>query len=240
MDSYSILVVEDDQNIAESLAEMLEILDHHVKGIASSYDEAISLLETKDIEIALIDIQLKGEQSGIDVAERIKNNFKIPFIFTTAFADKETIKLASEQSPYGYIVKPYGMKDINAGIEIAIQNHRNVKQWHEEEGDFYQENLFVKSNSRLVRIDLNDILYIEAKGDYAVFKTDQKGYVVNSTFKNIESKMNPDTFIKVHRSYIININKVVDIEENNLVIKDQVIPISRGQKPNLMKRLNLI
>ncbi|MEL7148366.1 MAG: LytTR family transcriptional regulator DNA-binding domain-containing protein [Bacteroidota bacterium] len=240
MSTYNILIVEDDPNIADSLSEMLEILNHKVVGIAPSYEEAISLLEDNDAEIALVDIQLKGEKTGIDVAERLKSDFKLPFIFTTAYADKETIQRAAQHSPYGYIVKPYSMKEINAGIEVAIQNHKNIKEFKEDEGVFNQQSLFIKVNSRLVRIDMKDILFVEAKGDYTVFKTEDKGYVVNSTFKNAEEKLDPNQFIRVHRSYIVNIDKVVDIEENNLLINEQIIPVSRGQKPNLLKRLNML
>lgn len=247
MGLHKILIVEDDEQIAESLSDMLEILDHEVVGIASSYDEAVKMLEEKDVDLALLDIQINGEKSGIDVAEKIKAGFQLPFIFTTAFADKETIKKASEHSPYGYIVKPYGMKDINAGIEIAIQNHKNLKELVSNSGSgdeqsavMNSESLFVKTNSRIVRIKIEDIIYIEARGDYAVFKTEDKGYIVSTTIKNTEEKLDPNRFVKVHRSYIVNVDKVIDIEENNLLINEQVIPISRSQKPNLLKKLNMI
>ncbi|MGB3464574.1 MAG: LytTR family transcriptional regulator DNA-binding domain-containing protein [Cyclobacteriaceae bacterium] len=240
MSTYNILIVEDDPHIAESLKEMLEILDHKVVDIAPSYESAIEALNYHDIEIVLLDIQLKSEKSGIDVAEKIKSDFKLPFIFTTAYADKETIQRAATHSPYGYIVKPYTMREINAAIEIAIQNHKSFKAFNDNEGMLNQSSLFIKVNSRLVRIDLKDILYVEAKGDYTVFKTEQKGYVVNSTFKNVEEKLDPNQFVRVHRSYIVNIDKVVDIEENNLLINEQIIPVSRGQKPNLIKRLNTL
>lgn len=240
--SYSILIVEDDQQIAESLSDMLEILDHNVVGIADSFDKAVELLNENSVELALLDIQLKGEKTGIDVAEKIKVDFDIPFIFTTAYADKETIKLASSHSPYGYIVKPYGMKDINAGIEVAIQNHKTFSEHSDgqDRGVFNSESLFIKANSRIVRIEIKDILYVEAKGDYAVFKTVEKGYIVNTTFKNVEARLDGNQFVKIHRSYIVNLDKVVDIEENNLLINDQIIPISRGQKPHLLKKLNII
>jgi len=242
MSSYNILIVEDDSLIADSLSDMLEILGHKIIAVAESYDDAIKAFEQNDVELALLDIQLNGEKSGIDLAERIKEDFQVPFIFTTAFADKETIKRASIHGPYGYIVKPYGMKDINAGIEIAIQNHKSFKDFDngEEGGVLNHESLFVKSNSRIVRINIEDILYVEAKGDYAVFKTKSKGYIVSTTFKNVEEKLNMNKFIKVHRSYIVNVDKVVDIEENNLLINEQIIPVSRSQKPNLLKRLNMI
>jgi len=240
--SYNILIVEDDPQIAETLSDIIEILDHKVVRVVDNYDDAVSQFEGQDIDLALLDIQLKGAKSGIDIAEKIKADFKVPFIFTTAFADKETIKKASEHSPYGYIVKPYGMKEINAGIEIAIQNHQAFSQQNDdsEQGVFNSESLFIKANSRIVRVNIDDILFIEAKGDYALFKTIEKGYIVHSTFKNIESKLNSNQFVKVHRSYIVNIEKIVDIEENNLLIDKQVIPISRSQKPILLSKLNSI
>lgn len=240
MSSYNILVVEDDPQIAESLSEMLEILDHKVVGVAESFEQALEILGSAEIDLVLLDIQIKGEKSGIDIAEKIKAEFHLPFIFTTAFADKETIKKASEHSPYGYLVKPYGMKDINASIEIAIQNHRAFKESKGDEGVFNSESLFVKANSRIVRINIDDILFVEAKGDYALFKTKEKGFIVHTTFKNVEGKLDPNKFVRVHRSYIVNINKVVDIEENNLLINDQIIPISRGQRATLISKISPI
>lgn len=238
---YNILIVEDDKQIAESLAEILEILGHKVAATAESYDQAIEHLDKETIDLALLDIQLKGVKTGIDVAEQLRNNYKVPFVFTTAYADKATIAKAAEHSPYGYIVKPYGMKDINAGIEIAISNHQNVNTLKDEEGNIFQQNnLFVKVNSRLVRIDPDDIMFVEAKGDYVLFKTKEKGYIVHSTIKNIEEKLDDVRFVRVHRSYIVNINKIVDIEENNLLVDNLVIPVSRNQKPILMSKLNMI
>ncbi len=241
MDTYKVLIVEDDPKIAESLSEILEILNHEVVGVAESYDNAKKEMEKADVDIALLDIQLKGEKSGIDVAEMLKNIYRIPFIFTTAYADADTIKKATAHSPYGYIVKPYGIKDINAGIELAMNNHRSVTTLKNDEGNLFNtDSLFVKVNSRLVRIDPKDILFVEAKGDYVLFKTNEKGYIVHSTIKNIEAKLDPATFIKVHRSYIVNLNKIVDIEENNLLVGDLVIPVSRSQKATLMGKLNTI
>lgn len=123
-----ILIVEDEPNIAESLQEILEILDYQVSGIASSYNEAINLLETEEVNLVLLDIQLKGEKSGIDVAKTINERFRIPYVFTTAYTDSETVSLASELGPFGYIVKPYGMKDISPAIEIAISKHQSISE----------------------------------------------------------------------------------------------------------------
>ncbi len=239
---HKILIVEDDPQIAESLADMLEILDHEVVGIAASYEQGLKLLESGDAELALLDIQLKGEKSGIDIAEKIKAHYHIPFVFTTAYADNETVKRAAVHSPYGYIVKPYGMKDINAGISIAIENHQRLlaRNADDSSGVFNSESLFIKANNRIIRVNIDDILYVEAKGDYAIFKTQEKGYVVQTTFKNAEAKLDPSRFVKVHRSYIVNIEKIVDIEDSSLLIEEHVIPVSRGQKPYLLSKLKMI
>ena len=241
MNQYSILIVEDDPEIADSLSDMLEILNHKVVGKAESYDQAMDFLNKGEIDLALVDIQLKGQKTGIDLAEQINTNYKLPYIFTTAFADGETVSKASEHSPYGYIVKPYSMKDLNPAIEVAMANHRNSQALKPDQADFFSNNhLYIKVNARLIRLEDDEIQYIEAKGDYVIFKTSDKGYVVHSTIKNVVEKMNPEIFLKVHRSYVVNLDKIKDIEDSSIQIGDKIIPVSRQNKPDLMKRIDLI
>ncbi len=239
MAGKKILIVEDDPEIAASLSDMLELLGHEAIGIADSYDQAISHLDNKSIDLILLDIQLKGNKTGIDVAAQIGDRF--PYVFTTAFADEDTVRKASEQGPYGYIVKPYGMKDINPAVEVAISNFQKNKTLGSDQAEFFSNNhLFIKANSRLIRIDDDEILYIEAKGDYALFKTKEKGYIVHTTLKNVMDKMNPRRFLKVHRSYVVNLDKIKDIEDSSIQIEDKIIPVSRQHKPELMSRIDLI
>lgn len=241
MNQYNILIVEDDPEIADSLSDMLEILNHKVVGQAESYDQAMDFLSEGGVDLALVDIQLKGQKTGIDLAEQINTNHKLPYIFTTAFADGETVSKASEHGPYGYIVKPYSMKDLNPAIEVAMANHRNSQALKPDQADFFSNNhLYIKVNSRLIRLEDDEIQYIEAKGDYVIFKTSDKGYVVHSTIKNVVEKMNPEIFLKVHRSYVVNLDKIKDIEDSSIQIGDKIIPVSRQNKPDLMKRIDLI
>ena len=238
MAGKKILIVEDDHEIAASLSDILELLNHDVVGIAESFDDAFSLMEKNEVDLVLLDIQLKGNKTGIDVAERIGD--RLPYIFTTAFADEDTVRKATELGPYGYIVKPYGMKDINPAIEVALSNFQNAKKINSDEGEFLSNHLYIKANSKLIRLNDDDILFIEAKGDYAVFKTYDKGYVVHSTIKNIIDKMNPKKFLKVHRSYVVNLDKIKDIEDSSIQIEEKIIPVSRQHKPELMSRIDLI
>ncbi len=244
MKPYQILVVEDDQLIADSLNDILECLDHKVVGIAASGEEAIAILKKKpEIDLIMLDIQLSGGMDGVALAEMVKRDYDLPFIFTTAFADPETIQKARNMGPFGYIVKPYGMKDIHAAMEVAMgtyQTLQEIKQNQLKESYVRNNHLYVKMDSRLVKIKDDDILYIEAQGDYAVFKTDKKGYIVHTTMKNIEQKLDPEKFLKVHRSFIVNMDHIVDIEDGTLLIQDKVIPVSRGNRDSLMSRIQTI
>lgn len=243
MNKYKILIVEDDPNIADTLKDMLETMDHEVVGVFDNGPEAMLYLKKNKADLVLLDIQLRGRMNGIEVAGEIQTCCPVPFIFTTAFADGETIAKAKEKGPYGYIVKPYGMKDIYAAIEIAINNHKlleELKVPQLEVADVRSSHLYLKVDTKLIKVNEDDILYVEAKGDYVLFKTQEKGFVVNATMKKVEEKLNPNKFLKVHRSYIINLDKIVDIENTTLVINDKVIPISRSHKDDLLSRLNTL
>ncbi len=241
--AYKIFIVEDEQLIAESLQDILEVLEHKVIGIADNGKDAIAAISKSNPDLILLDIQIKGNMDGIEVAERIKENSKAPFIFTTAFADSETITRAKDKGPYGYVVKPYGINDIKVAIEIAISNAKAFNELKENSENLSFEgshHLFIKTDSRLVKLKDEDILYIEAKGDYMLFKTKEKGHIVHSTMKNVEAKLDPNIFTRVHRSFIINLNEIVDIEDSSILIEKKIIPISKSYKEGFMKRLNLL
>ncbi|MFT6053252.1 MAG: DNA-binding LytR/AlgR family response regulator [Roseivirga sp.] len=242
MSQLKILIVEDDNMISSSLKEILEMLDHHVVGIAEDAERAIELCNEFETQLALLDIQIGGDIDGVDLAEIINDQFDIPFIFTTAFADNATIARAKERAPYGYLVKPYGIKDINAAIEVAMVAYNRLKTAEKKGGmsKIIDNSLFLKVDTKLIKVNIDDILYIEAKGDYALFKTKAKGYIVHSTMKKVKERLEEFNFHKVHRSFVVNLSRIIDIEESNLLVEDKVIPISRSNKEELIAKLNLL
>lgn len=243
MANLNVLVVEDDPMISESLCDILEMLEHKVIGVAENADDAIVLCNQQKPDIALLDIQIGGDIDGVDLSEIINEQFEVPFIFTTAFADDETVRRAREQGPFGYVVKPYGVKDINAAIEVAMSAYERLKDAESKGGGMSKvidDSLFLKVDYKLVKVKMKDILYVEAKGDYALFKTKEKGHIVHTTMKRVQERLEPYNFAKVHRSYVVNLAEIVDIEESNLLIENKVIPISRANKEALIERLNLL
>ena len=92
----------------------------------------------------------------------------------------------------------------------------------------------------MIKIDFNAVNLVEAKGDYIHIKTVEKNYIVHSTLKKIEDKLPKDIFLKIHRSFIINITKIIDIEDNTVLIAKDVIPVSRANRTELLNRLNVL
>lgn len=244
MENLKIIIVEDEASIAESLKDIMEVLNHEVLAIAPSAEEAILALSTSSPDLILLDIQLKGSKmDGVDIAAIIKEKYDVPFIFTTAFADDETIERARNEGPFGYVVKPYGINDIKAAIEVAYSNYTLMKELNTNSpaaADSHNGQLYLKEDGRLVRVNEDDILVVEARGDYMLFKAINGSHTVYSTMKNVLQKLNPNKFLQVHRSFIVNLNHIEDIVEGTLVIGKKVIPISRAKRQELLNRINTI
>jgi DNA-binding LytR/AlgR family response regulator len=243
MKNLRILVVEDEPMIAESLSEMLEILGHEVLSVSESGEEAIMQLMQQEPDLILLDIQLRGKMDGIEVARLVKEKYNIPFVFTTAFADAETIDRAKAQGPYGYLVKPYGIKDIMAAIEVAMSNYRlfaEIQGVEPASPMSVNDNLYIKVEQRLVKVKQADIAYIEAKGDYVLIKTVAESFVIYSSLKKVYEKLDSPNFLQVHRSFIVNLNIIEDIEETSVSIAQKVIPVSRSNRSELLSRIKTL
>jgi DNA-binding LytR/AlgR family response regulator len=195
---------------------------------------------------------IKGPMTGIDVAETIKKDYNIPVIFLTAYADESTLAKAKITEPYGYILKPFKEIDLHSTIEMALYKHKKDTEVQKERDFLYSlvENkdeaakdiLFVKSNSRLVKVNLKDIFYVEALKDYVVLNTQYTRYTIHSTMKDIEKKLNNGDFIRVHRSFIARIDKIQTIENQTVVLEEnkKVIPIGGSYRDELLAKLNMI
>ena len=153
--------------------------------------------------------------------------------------------------PYGYIIKPFKEIDIHTSIEMALYKHKKETEVLKERDMLYalvenkdsnKDILFVKSNSRLVKLKTSDIYFIEALKDYVVINLLNTRYTVHSTMKDIEAKLSDAEFIRVHRSFIVRVDKITAIEQSNLILENdkKVIPIGGSYKEELQKRLNLV
>lgn len=120
MTDIRILIVEDEPLIAEDIAETLQNIGYHVAGIAYSSDKALDLLAIRQPDLALLDINIKGPQNGIDLGRIIHEKYKIPFLFLTSYGDRRTIDEAKKTMPYGYVLKPFSEAELLGALEIAL------------------------------------------------------------------------------------------------------------------------
>jgi two-component system response regulator LytT len=200
--------------------------------------QAIKYLNLNEIDLIFLDIHMP-DFTGFDFIETLKNPPKI--ILTTSDTNF-AIQAFEYDCIVDYLVKPISLPRFEKAIkkaEAKKQNTTNTKASNKIEISSGND-LYVNIDRRLIKIDIPSIYLIEAKGDYIQVKTEDKNYLVHSTLKKIEDKLPDSLFLKVHRSFIINIKKIIDIEDNSVLIKKDVIPVSRSNRPELMKRLNLL
>ena len=120
MAKIKVLIVEDEPPIAQEIQFILESEGYDVVGIAHSSTKALDLIASRNPDIALLDISIKGDKNGVDLAHIINEKYKIPFVFVTSFSDKLTLEKVKDTYPYGYIVKPYKDKDLAPALEVAL------------------------------------------------------------------------------------------------------------------------
>jgi len=128
-----ILVVEDDPLIAADIEQCLNNINFQVSAVVHTYDDALYQLQHNLPDAVLMDINLEDEKDGIDIGEVINNTYKLPFIYLSSHADRQTLERAKKTFPAGYIVKPFDERDLLANLEIALYNYalkNNVKQPH--------------------------------------------------------------------------------------------------------------
>lgn len=250
MAKTNVLVVEDESIVSKDIQHSLKKLGYNVVGAAATGEKALELVASENPDIVLMDIMLKGDMTGIDTAAKVKETKGIPVIFLTAYADESTLAKAKITEPYGYIIKPFKEIDLHTSIEMALYKHSKEKEVEKERDLLYnivenkenKEFIFVKSNSRLVKLKTDDIYYIEALKDYVVINTLNSRYTIHSTMKDIERKLAGDQFIRVHRSFIVRLDKISAIEQPNLILENdkKIIPVGGSYKEDLVKKINLI
>ncbi|MFT7085600.1 MAG: DNA-binding LytR/AlgR family response regulator [Vicingaceae bacterium] len=243
-----ILIVEDEAIVAKDISVCLEKIGYEVVASFSKGEKALSFLEENKPDLVLMDIMLAGNISGIDASAIIKKDHDIPVVFLTAYADEKTIERAKITEPYGYVIKPFKEIDLRTSIEMALYKFKKEREKLAgvdssgfKTSPIPSEYIYVKSNSKLVKVQNSNILFVEALKDYVIIHTDKERFTIHSTMKEIEKKLPDDMFMRIHRSFILNLNKINSIDSSivNIENSDKKIPIGGSYRERLFKRLNL-
>jgi DNA-binding LytR/AlgR family response regulator len=240
MSKVNILVVEDEIIIADHICDTLDDLGYEALEPVINYTEAIAAIESEKPDLAILDIQLSGRKTGIDIAEKIRKDYDFPFIFLTSNSDPLTVSEAKKVMPPAYLVKPFTKDELYTSIEIALYNFsKRIGEVNEEEL-IIKDAFFIKEKNVFIKLKFEDILFIKSEHVYAEIqlKNNHK-HVIRGNLNKIITKLSKK-FVRVHRSYIVNLEYLQQIDQSNIVILHANIPIGKKYKDDLLQKINLL
>jgi DNA-binding LytR/AlgR family response regulator len=245
MDKVKILIVEDEMIIGAKISMQLSTLGYGVTGILSRGEEvAAHVLESKP-DIILLDINLKGSLDGIETATKLQKTVEIPIIYLTANSDEATFNRAKSTKPYAFISKPFNQLDLQRAIELTISRMgetggKLATENPDEPAFILNDRIFVRHKEKMIRIMLTDIFYIEADRNYSHLYTKERDYVLAITLKTIDEKLPSKHFMRIHRSFIINVTHVEEVAEGSVKIGQQTIPLGAGMREVLLNSIRTL
>jgi len=222
MNSIKIYILEDEIITQELLKQTLEDLDFKICGMATDAETALAEIATLKPDIAILDIRVEGEKTGVWLGKQIH----IPIIYLTAFGDVETIKKAIATKPTSYLVKPFNNKDLFIAVELAVSRIKNKAQ------------IIVKDKNRKVILSEEQILFAKKEDQYLILYLKDSEKLIRSSIKDFLEEMNSSSFIQVHRSFVINKNCVTAFNTKEIIINNSSIPISKTFAKEILEEIS--
>ena len=241
-----ILIVEDEMIIGANMSLQLTSLGYDVIGLIPTGEEALNQIKQNQPDIILLDINLKGNLTGINTAEIIQEDYNIPIIYVTANADNAHFNKAKSTNPYAFISKPFKKLDLQRAIELVINRMQFEKDVEipvtEEKANPFilSDCIFVRHHEKMVRVNIKDIFYVEAERNYCRIHCKDKEYLITTTLKDMDDKLPDHHFIRVHRSFIVNLSNIDEIANTHIVISKKAIPISSDSKKQLIQLIQKV
>lgn len=220
---FKIVIVDDEVLIAEFLKDELTALGYTNIRLAHHKSQALKVITDFNPDLILLDIRMKSEREGIEIAEEINQSFQIPFVFITAHSDKEIIQQALSTKPLSYLTKPFKQMDVYAVVHLA-----------ETQQEKHQEQFLVFKDGYLtVKISCETILYAQSDDNYIHIITTEKKYTIRNSLEWFKENTPVELFHQTHRSFVINITKITKTSSKSVFVNDVEIPVSRGRNIQL-------
>jgi DNA-binding LytR/AlgR family response regulator len=225
----------DDNKIARTTIKQLagKIADIHVVGECSDAMDAYNLLQAQPVDLLLLDIEMPG-MSGLDLTKNLVSKRPV-IIFITS--NREYAAEAFDLNVADYIIKPVTPSRFIQAIDKA----REILESNKEEVNVKaDEFIFIRDSNVVRRLKLDNIIFAEAMGDYVKLYTPEKFYAIHTTLKAVEERLPPSLFLRVHRSYLVAVNKIDTIEGGVLIINGKPLPVADAYRAALNKRMNIL
>ena len=240
--NIKILIVEDEMIIAANISLQLKNLGYHVTEIIPRGEEVLLSIENELPDIILMDINLKGDLDGVDIVHLIQKKQNIPIIYLTANADEVSFNRAKQTHPHAFISKPFKKIDLQHAIELTVQRIKNEDETIISPDDSYvlSDSIYIRSSDKIVKVVIKDVLYIEAERNYCKLHCKEKQLLIVSTLKDLDEKLPAQHFLRIHRSFIVNISHIDEIASSHVVIAKKAIPITSELKKELLLHIQKV
>lgn len=247
------LIADDDPSSQDVLSKYADRhADLDTVGVCEDGIEAANILREKAIDLVLLDVEMP-EMSGLELVESLSD----PPAVVMVTGHEEYAVEAFEVDVVDYLVKPVRYGRFLTAIERVSERlgpaadddpeEPNAEEPAAEEAagsphlaDTSAEHVFLKDGRRLIRVALKDIQWIKAQGDYMLVQAESDRYMINSTMKELEEKLPSGQFIRVHRSHIVRIDQIKDIEDTTLIIDGKMLPIGPSYQDELIERIQTL
>ncbi len=253
--TLSILIVEDDLSFALELDMLVREIGYNVVGRIDNSAEALETILTESPDMILMDIDIKGKLTGIEIAEKIKH-LDIPVLFITSFAQETYYNQAKKTNFIGYLVKPINKYSLRSSLEMAMRSISNNKSditandniesqkgaIEETETFPLKEYLFFKKKGVFQKVKIDEILYLEANDDYCLIHTADGNFIASQRLSQMETILKSYSFMRIHRSYLVNLRGISSIDTSDSVVflNEKQIPYSRSNRDALLEQINMI
>jgi len=251
-----IMIVEDESIVAADLAEELEADGYGIAGIADNHEEALQLFTDRRVDVLLMDINIRGNKDGITTAAELMKIKRVPLIYLTAFTDPATIERVKYTHPSAFLIKPCHLESLRIAIDLALHNFAEAglaglekelpsagvipedkqldKTLFFQLGDYF----FVKQNFKFIKFGLPEIVFAETDKNYAVLHTRTQKFIVRLSLEALVERINYPQFVRIHRSYAVNLNEIDYFDEELVKIGSRTFPLGRNYRQGFIDKFN--
>jgi DNA-binding LytR/AlgR family response regulator len=240
MGNVQVLIVEDSMLIAQGIAATLRKNNFEVCRICDTGETAIEFVRDNKCDLILMDVELAGAMDGISAAQIIRKEIGTPVIYLTDFTDDKTVKRAIKTSPANYLSKPFNEAELIRAIDLSLYNANNEAGLRKKGKQ--KMHVFLRTVSQVyVKVALSEILYLKAGGAYCDLVTLKESFKFSTSMNHIHEQLGDDTFVRVHRSFVVNIKRIARIDGNTIILdRDHSIQMSKDYRDALLGRVKLI
>jgi DNA-binding LytR/AlgR family response regulator len=237
MEVLRCLLVDDDAVSRRIISQYIKQTEGaEVVAECASSAETLRMLQEEDVDVLLLDVEMSG-MSGLDLLKAMDHTPHCIFITST----RDYAVEAFNYNAVDFLLKPFDYPRFAKAITRARERLWPNGSRHDEQHDILSDAVFVRHNSKYVKIPMDAIIWIEAVGDYANINTETRRYTIHTTMKTLEGKLPMKEFMRVHRSYIVRLDSIQEIDESTLGISgDKVVPVGKSYRSKLLQVLNVI